>query len=57
MQEFKVLHSAVSVDQLKGRLRNEELEKYGDALTLEFLYDAIRKVPRFASMEVRCLES
>jgi len=43
MQEFKVLHPAMPVN-----------EKFGAALTPMFLYDAIRKVPRFASMEVRC---
>lgn len=50
MREFKVIDSAVSIDQLKRRLKNEELEQYGEAFTPEFVYDAIRKLPRFASM-------
>ncbi|KAK3327113.1 hypothetical protein B0T19DRAFT_449497 [Cercophora scortea] len=50
MREFKVIDSAVSVDQLKRRLKNEELEQYGEQFTPEFVYDAIRKLPRFASM-------
>jgi hypothetical protein len=56
MREFKVIDSAVSVDQLKRRLKSEELEQYGDAFTPEFVYDAIRKLPRFAAMRVsiRC---
>ena len=53
MREFKVIDSAVSVDQLRRRLKNEELEQYGDAFTPEFVYDAIRKLPRFSSMRVR----
>ncbi|EGO60229.1 hypothetical protein NEUTE1DRAFT_119446 [Neurospora tetrasperma FGSC 2508] len=50
MREFKVIDSAVSIDQLKRRLKSEELEQYGEAFTPEFVYDAIRKLPRFASM-------
>lgn len=52
MREFKVIDSAVSVDQLRRRLKNEELEQYGESFTPEFVYDAIRKLPRFASMRV-----
>ncbi|KXJ91153.1 hypothetical protein Micbo1qcDRAFT_205162 [Microdochium bolleyi] len=50
MREYKVIDSAVSVDQLRRRLKNEELEQYGESFTPEFVYDAIRKLPRFASM-------
>ncbi|KAI5923122.1 hypothetical protein F4810DRAFT_225140 [Camillea tinctor] len=50
MREYKVIDSAVSVDQLRRRLKNEELEQYGEPFTPEFVYDAIRKLPRFASM-------
>ncbi|KAI1270599.1 cysteine proteinase [Xylariaceae sp. FL1019] len=51
MREYKVIDSAVSVDQLRRRLKNEELEQYGEAFTPEFVYDAIRQLPRFASMQ------
>ncbi|KAH7026276.1 uncharacterized protein B0I36DRAFT_249078 [Microdochium trichocladiopsis] len=50
MREYKVIDSAVSVEQLRRRLKNEELEQYGESFTPEFVYDAIRKLPRFASM-------
>lgn len=55
MGEYKVIDSAVSVDQLRRRLKNEELEQYGEPFTPEFVYEAIRKLPRFASMRVRSL--
>ncbi|KAI1081377.1 cysteine proteinase [Whalleya microplaca] len=50
MREYKVIDSAASIDQLRRRLKSEELEQYGDPFTPEFVYDAIRKLPRFASM-------
>ncbi|KAL2261828.1 hypothetical protein VTK26DRAFT_3212 [Humicola hyalothermophila] len=50
MREFKVIDSAASVDQLQKRLKSEEYEQYGEPFTPEFVYDAIRKLPRFASM-------
>lgn len=50
MREFKVIDSAVSAEQLRRRLKSEELEQYGEPFTPEFVYDAIRKLPRFASM-------
>ena len=52
MREFKVLDSAASAEQLKKRIRSEEYEKYGEPFTPEFVYDAIRTLPRFASMRV-----
>ncbi|XXH03437.1 hypothetical protein Hte_009839 [Hypoxylon texense] len=50
MREYKVIDSAVSAEQLRRRLKSEELEQYGEPFTPEFVYDAIRKLPRFASM-------
>lgn len=50
MREYKVIDSAVSTEQLRRRLKSEELEQYGEPFTPEFVYDAIRKLPRFASM-------
>lgn len=52
MSEYKVIDSAVSVEQLRRRLKSEELEQYGEPFTPEFVYEAIRKLPRFASMRV-----
>ncbi|KAK4236114.1 hypothetical protein C8A03DRAFT_45838 [Achaetomium macrosporum] len=50
MREFKVIDSAPSAEQLKKRLKSEEYEKYGEPFTPEFVYEAIRTLPRFASM-------
>ncbi|KAL6892410.1 hypothetical protein HDV57DRAFT_179722 [Trichoderma longibrachiatum] len=50
MREFKVLKSAPSVEQLNRILKSEDLERYGEPFTPEFVYDAIRHLPRFASM-------
>ncbi|KAK8138825.1 ubiquitin thiolesterase [Apiospora sp. TS-2023a] len=51
MREFDVIDSAASVEQLRRRLKSEELEQYGEPFTPEFVYDAIRKLPRFAGMQ------
>ncbi|KAK8234542.1 ubiquitin carboxyl-terminal hydrolase-like protein 10 [Phyllosticta capitalensis] len=50
MQEFPIIDSAVSQEQLKLRLKDMELEQYGDAFTPEFVYDVIKSLPRFSSM-------
>ncbi|EAQ85758.1 hypothetical protein CHGG_07011 [Chaetomium globosum CBS 148.51] len=50
MREFKSIDSAASADQLKKRLKSEEYEKYGEPFTPAFVYEAIRNLPRFASM-------
>lgn len=52
MQEFKVLASASSADQLRHVVRPETYERHGEPFTPEFVYDAIRQLSRFASMEV-----
>lgn len=55
MHEFKVLKSASTVEQLRRSLKGEDLEKFGEPFTPEFVYEAIRQLPRFASMRVRFL--
>ncbi|KAL8388093.1 hypothetical protein RB595_009469 [Gaeumannomyces hyphopodioides] len=50
VRDFKIIDSAVSVDQLRRRLKNEELEQYGEPFIPEFVYEAIKKLPRFSSM-------
>ncbi|KKP05862.1 ubiquitin thiolesterase [Trichoderma harzianum] len=50
MREYSVLKSSASVDQLNRILKNEDLERYGEPFTPEFVYDAIRQLSRFASM-------
>ncbi len=52
LREFKVIDSAVSVDQLRRRLKSEELEQYGEPFTPEFVYDAIKQLSRFSDMKV-----
>ncbi|KAF5658548.1 ubiquitin thiolesterase [Fusarium circinatum] len=50
MHEFKTIKSAAGIESLRTALKNEELERYGDPFTPEFVYEAIRQLPRFASM-------
>ncbi|UNI20902.1 Ubiquitinyl hydrolase 1 [Purpureocillium takamizusanense] len=50
MHEFKSLASASSPEQLGRTLKTEDLEKYGEPFTPEFVYEAIRQLSRFASM-------
>ena len=52
MREFPIIDSAVSVEQLRMRLKINELEQYGDAFIPEFVYQVIRRLPRFSSMRV-----
>ncbi|KAF2104747.1 cysteine proteinase, partial [Rhizodiscina lignyota] len=50
MREFPVIDSAVSVEQLRMRLKDNELEQYGEAFIPEYVYDVIKRLPRFSSM-------
>lgn len=52
MREFPVIDAAASVDQLRMRLKDNELEQYGEAFIPEFVYEVIRRLPRFSSMRV-----
>lgn len=52
MHEYRVIDSAESVEKLRLRLRKDELEEYGDAFIPEFVYEIIRRLPRFSSMRV-----
>lgn len=52
MQEFKVLASASTADKLSHAVRPETFGQFGEPFTPEFVYDAIRQLSRFASMEV-----
>lgn len=52
MREFKVLASADKVGALRSMLKQEQIEQYGDSVTPEYVYDVIRKLPRFAGMRV-----
>jgi ubiquitin carboxyl-terminal hydrolase 10 len=50
MREFKIIDSATSVDQFRLRLKPEDFENFGDAFTPEYVYSAIRELPRFRDM-------
>ena len=52
MREFSVIDSAVSTDQLRLRLKDQELEQYGEAFIPEYVYDVIKSLPRFSTMRV-----
>lgn len=54
MHEYRVIDAAESVEKLRMRLRKGELEQYGEAFVPEFVYEVIRRLPRFASMRVSC---
>lgn len=50
LHEYNILKSAPSSDKLGRSLKSEDLEKYGEPFTPEFVYEAIRRLDRFASM-------
>jgi ubiquitin carboxyl-terminal hydrolase 10 len=52
LREFKIIDAATSVEQLRRRLKAEELETFGEPFTPEFVYDIIRRLPRFVDMRV-----
>ena len=52
MREFPLIDSAVSLEQLRMRLKENELEQYGEPFTPDFVYDVIRRLPRFSTMRV-----
>lgn len=52
MREFRIIDSADSADKLRMRLKDGELERYGDSFIPEYVYDVIKSLPRFSSMRV-----
>ncbi|KAE8378693.1 hypothetical protein BDV26DRAFT_184298 [Aspergillus bertholletiae] len=50
MKEFRIIDAAHSEEQLRLRLKPNELEQYGDAFIPEFVYQVIRQLPRFRDM-------
>jgi ubiquitin carboxyl-terminal hydrolase 10 len=51
MQDFKVLKTAPSEEQLRRSLKGEDLERFGEPFTPEFVYEAIRHDKRFENMK------
>jgi ubiquitin carboxyl-terminal hydrolase 10 len=52
MREYPVIDSAITVEKLRMRLKQGELEDYGEAFTPEFVYDVTKHLPRFSAMRV-----
>ncbi|KOS22787.1 putative ubiquitin carboxyl-terminal hydrolase 3 [Escovopsis weberi] len=50
MREYKVLKSAPSAQQLHINMKKEEFDRRGEPFTPEFVYEAIRQLPRFSNM-------
>lgn len=50
LQEYPVLDSASSAEQLRMRLKPEDYERYGDSFIPEYVYAAIKDLPRFREM-------
>lgn len=50
LREFRVIDAAESAEQLRLRLKQTELEQYGEQFTPEYVYSAIRQLPRFRDM-------
>jgi ubiquitin carboxyl-terminal hydrolase 10 len=53
MREYPVIDSAESVEKLRLRLKENELEQYGEPFTPDFVYNVINRLPRFSTMRVR----
>ncbi|OAX80749.1 hypothetical protein ACJ72_04915 [Emergomyces africanus] len=53
MREFRVIDAATSVEQLRLRLKQIELEQYGESFIPEYVYQVIRHLPRFRDMRKR----
>ncbi|PGH04175.1 ubiquitin carboxyl-terminal hydrolase 10 [Blastomyces parvus] len=50
MREFRVIDAATSVEKLRLRLKQNELEQYGESFIPEYVYQVIRHLPRFRDM-------
>jgi ubiquitin carboxyl-terminal hydrolase 10 len=49
--EYRVIDSAPSVEKLRLRLKDGELEEYGQPFTPDFVYNAMKNLPRFVNMQ------
>jgi len=50
LKEFRIIDAAQSEEQLRLRLKPNELEEFGEAFIPEFVYEVIRQLPRFRDM-------
>ncbi|EUC40463.1 hypothetical protein COCMIDRAFT_9664 [Bipolaris oryzae ATCC 44560] len=51
LRDFKLIDSAPTVEQLRLRLKSNDIEQYGDPLAPEYVYDVIKRLPRFDNMK------
>lgn len=56
MREYSVIDSATTVEQLRLRLKDNELEQYGEPFTPDFVYDVMKQLPRFVTMQVSAMQ-
>lgn len=52
LREYRIIDAATSPEQLRLRLKQNELEQFGEAFTPEYVYQVIRHLPRFRDMRV-----
>ncbi|KAK6384677.1 hypothetical protein LTS17_002240 [Exophiala oligosperma] len=50
VQEYPVICSAKNVEQLRLQLKPDDYENYGDSFIPEYVYSAIKDLPRFREM-------
>lgn len=50
LKEFRIIDAAQSEEQLRLRLKPNELEEFGEPFIPEFVYEVIRQLPRFRDM-------
>jgi ubiquitin carboxyl-terminal hydrolase 10 len=51
MRDFTPITSATTIKELRLRLKDNDVERYGDPLTPVYVYDVIRRLPRFDNMK------
>ncbi|KAF1983760.1 cysteine proteinase [Aulographum hederae CBS 113979] len=49
-REYKIIDSAESAEKLRMRLKQGELEQFGKPFVPEYVYDVIKRLPRFSTM-------
>jgi ubiquitin carboxyl-terminal hydrolase 10 len=52
MKEFSVITTADSAEALRRRLKDTQVELYGEQLTPEYVYEAVKQNPTFSNMRV-----
>ncbi|KAI5299039.1 hypothetical protein KEM56_003567, partial [Ascosphaera pollenicola] len=50
LKEFRILETGTTTEQLRAKLKTSQFEQYGDSFTPEYVYEVIRRLPRFRDM-------